>query len=84
MLRDKLSRNACRWCYQEALIELAALRAPVMGLRNVMDWRGRERYPYQPPGAVVETTELFLQVADISVTSISVQIRHKTLSGGFL
>ncbi len=69
MLRDKLQPYFADGRYQEALIELAALRAPVDEFfENVMLTRKRKIYlRINRLTLLSKLRELFLQVADTSL-----------------
>ncbi len=83
VLRDKLQPYFADGRYQEALIELAALRAPVDEFFENVMVNAEERYPYQPPDAVVETTRTVPAGCGYFVTTISVQLIKNLLSGRF-
>ncbi len=52
---------------RKALIELAALRAPVDEFFENVMVNAEERCPYQPPDMLSKLRELFIRVADISL-----------------
>lgn len=77
VLRDKLQPYFADGRYQEALIELAALRAPVDEFFENVMVNAEERYPYQPPDVVVETTRTVPAGCGYFVTAISVQLNKQ-------